>query len=155
MGIRLSVLASGSKGNSIYIANERVSLLVDAGLSARETERRLHSIGANAKDLDGIVVTHEHVDHVRGLGTLSRRYRLPVYLTKSTHQHLPESVGRLGEKEEFVTGRSFCIEDFTIHPFAVSHDGVDPVGFTLVNGSVKVGVCTDLGAATKLVHRHL
>jgi len=64
-------------------------------------------------------------------------------------------VGRLDQREEFVTGKSFCIEDVTIHPFAISHDGVDPVGFTLANGSVKIGVCTDLGAATKLVYRHL
>ncbi len=155
MGIKLSVLASGSRGNSLYVTTEMVRLLVDAGLSARETERRLLSIGASPKELDGIVVTHEHVDHVRGVGTLSRRYKLPVYLNRGTHQHLPDSVGRLGQKEEFVTGRSFCIEDVTIHPFAISHDGVDPVGFTLANGSVKIGVCTDLGAATRLVHRHL
>lgn len=155
MGIKLSVLASGSRGNSIYIATERVRLLVDAGLSGRETERRLLSIGASPKDLNGIVVSHEHLDHVRGVGTLSRRYKLPVYLNKGTHLHLPDSVGRLGEKEEFVTGQSFCIEDVTIHPFTISHDGVDPVGFTLANGSVKIGVCTDLGAATRLVHRHL
>jgi len=132
-----------------------VRLLVDGGLSARELERRLLSIGASPKELNGIVVTHEHVDHVRGVGTLSRRYNLPVYLNKQTHQHLPDSVGRLDQKEEFVTGRSFSIEDLTIHPFAISHDGVDPVGFTLANGSVKIGVCTDLGAATKLVYRHL
>lgn len=155
MGITLSVLASGSRGNSIYVATERVRLLVDAGLSAREIERRLLSIGASPKNLNGIVLTHEHLDHVRGVGTLSRRYKLPIYLNELTHQRLPESVGRLGHKEEFVTGRSFCIEDITIHPFAISHDGVDPVGFTLANGAVKVGVCTDLGAATRLVHRHL
>ena len=155
MGIKLSVLASGSRGNSLFVATDRVRLLVDAGLSARETERRLLSIGAIPKELDGIVVTHEHVDHVRGVGTLSRRYKLPVYLNKGTHQHLSDSVGRLGEKEEFVTGRSFHIEDVTVHPFAISHDGVDPVGFTLTNGSVKIGVCTDLGTATRLVHRHL
>ena len=155
MGITLSVLASGSRGNSTYVATERAHLLVDGGLSAREIERRLLSIGASPKDLSGIVVTHEHVDHVRGVGTLSRRYKLPVYLNKQTHLHLPDSVGRLDQKEEFVTGRSFSIEDVTIHPFAISHDGVDPVGFTLANGSVKRGVCTDLGAATKLVYRHL
>jgi phosphoribosyl 1,2-cyclic phosphodiesterase len=132
-----------------------VRLLVDGGLSAREIERRLLSIGASPKELNGIVVTHEHVDHVRGVGTLSRRYKLPVYLNKQTYLHLPDSVGRLDQKEEFVTGRSFFIEDLTIHPFAISHDGIDPVGFTLANGSVKIGVCTDLGAATKLVCRHL
>jgi phosphoribosyl 1,2-cyclic phosphodiesterase len=164
MGITLSVLASGSRGNSTYVATERARLLVDGGLSAREIERRLLSVGASPKDLDGIVVTHEHVDHVRGVGTLSRRYELPVYLNKQTYKHLPDSMGRIDQKEEFVTGKSFCIEDVTIHPFAISHDGVDPVGFTLANGSVKIGVCTgsvkigvctDLGAATKLVYRHL
>jgi phosphoribosyl 1,2-cyclic phosphodiesterase len=149
------VLASGSRGNCTYVATERARLLVDGGLSAREIERRLLSIGASPKDLSGIVVTHEHVDHVRGVGTLSRRYKLPVYLNKQTHLHLPDSVGRLDQKEEFVTGRSFFIEDVTIHPFAISHDGVDPVGFTLANGLAKIGVCTDLGAATKLVYRHL
>ena len=155
MSIKVTVLASGSRGNSTYVATARARLLVDGGLSAREIERRLLSIGASPKDLDGIVVTHEHVDHVRGVGTLSRRYELPVYLNKQTYLHLPDSVGRLDQKEEFVTGRNFCIEDVTIHPFAISHDGVDPVGFTLANGSVKIGVCTDLGAATKLVYRHL
>jgi phosphoribosyl 1,2-cyclic phosphodiesterase len=112
-------------------------------------------MGASPKDLDGILVTHEHLDHVRGLGSLARKYRFPVYLNRLTHAHLPEPVGQLGEKKEFVTGRTFSIKDITIHPFAISHDAADPVGFALVNGSVKVGVCTDLGAATNLVHRHL
>ena len=155
MSIKVSVLASGSRGNSTYVATERVRLLVDGGLSAREIERRLLSIGTSPKELNGIVVTHEHVDHVRGVGTLSRRHEIPVYLNMQTYLHLPDSLGRLDQKEEFVTGRSFSIEDLTIHPFAISHDGVDPVGFTLANGSVKIGVCTDLGAATKLVYRHL
>ncbi len=151
----MSVLASGSRGNSIYVASERVRLLIDAGLSGRETQRRLATVGVNPKDLDGIIVTHEHLDHVRGLGSLARRYKLPVYLNQLTHAHLPESVGRLGEKVEFATGRSFSVGDIAIHPFAISHDAADPVGFALVNGSVKIAVCTDLGAATNLVHRHL
>jgi len=155
VGIKLSVLASGSRGNSIYFATETVRLLIDAGLSGRETERRLATMGVNPRDLHGIIVTHEHLDHVRGLGSLARRYKLPVYLNQLTHAYLPETVGTLGEKVEFATGRSFSVGDITIHPFAISHDAADPVGFVLGNGSVKVGVCTDLGAATNLVHRHL
>jgi len=155
MGIKLSVLASGSRGNSIYFATERVRLLIDAGLSGREIKRRLATMGVNPRDLHGIIVTHEHLDHVRGLGSLARRYELPVYLNQLTHAHLPETVGTLGEKVEFATGRTFSVGDITIHPFAISHDAADPVGFVLGNGSVKVGVCTDLGAATNLVHRHL
>jgi phosphoribosyl 1,2-cyclic phosphodiesterase len=155
MGIKLSVLGSGSRGNSIYLATDRVRLLIDAGLSGRETELRLATMGASGRDIDGILVTHEHLDHVRGIGSLARKYKLPVYLNQLTYAHLPETVGHLAEKEEFVTGRSFTIEDTTIHPFALSHDAADPVGFALVNGSVKVGICTDLGAATNLVRHHL
>ena len=155
MGITLSVLASGSKGNSIYLATDRVRLLIDAGLSGRETKRRLATMGVDPKELAGIIITHEHLDHVRGLGSLARRYRLPVYLNQPTYAHLPETVGQLGEKVEFCTGRSFSLGDVTIHPFAISHDAADPVGFALYNGSVQVGVCTDLGAATNLVRHHL
>ena len=155
MGIKLSVLASGSKGNSLYLATDEVRLLVDAGLSAREIERRLETIGVSPNTLDAVIVTHEHIDHVRAVGTLSRRYKLPVYINKGTLAHLPQVIGSLREKEEFVAGHSFCLQDLTVHPFTISHDAVDPVGFTFVNGSVKIGLCTDLGAATRLVHRHL
>jgi phosphoribosyl 1,2-cyclic phosphodiesterase len=155
MGIRLSVLASGSKGNSIYVATDKVRLLIDVGLSAREIERRLDLIGVRADDLDAIVITHEHVDHVRGLGPMSRRHRLPVYLNKVTYENLPEQLGRLSDRVQFCTGKTFSVEDVTIHPFSISHDAADPVGLTLINGESKVGICTDLGKGTRLVHHHL
>ncbi|MGE5311050.1 MAG: MBL fold metallo-hydrolase, partial [Nitrospirota bacterium] len=133
MSVNLSVLASGSKGNSIYVATPRVRLLIDAGLSAREIERRLERIGVGAEDLDAVVITHEHRDHVSGLGPLSRRYRLPVFLNRATRKNLPDQVGRLTDCVEFTTGRSFSVADLTIHPFSLSHDAADPVGLTLVN----------------------
>jgi len=155
MAIELSVLASGSKGNSIYIATPGVRLLIDAGLSAREIERRLKRIGVRADDLDAVVITHEHRDHVSGLGPLSRRYRLPVFLNRATRGNLPDQVGSLADCVEFVTGRSFSVADLTFHPFSLSHDAADPVGLTLVNGESKMGICTDLGRATRLVEHHL
>jgi phosphoribosyl 1,2-cyclic phosphodiesterase len=155
MSVKLSILASGSKGNSIYVATPGVRLLIDAGLSAREIERRLHRIGVRAEDLDAVVVTHEHRDHVSGLGPLSRRYRLPVVLNRATRGNLPDQVGALADCVEFVTGRSFSIADLAIHPFSLSHDAADPVGLTLVNGDSKIGICTDLGRATRLVQHHL
>jgi phosphoribosyl 1,2-cyclic phosphodiesterase len=155
MSVNLTVLASGSKGNSIYVATPGVRLLIDAGLSARELERRLERIGVRAADLDAVVITHEHRDHVSGLGPLSRRYRLPVFLNRATHRNLPDQVGGLTDCVEFTTGRSFSVADLTIHPFSLSHDAADPVGLTLVNGESKVGICTDLGKATRLVHHHL
>jgi phosphoribosyl 1,2-cyclic phosphodiesterase len=155
MSVTISVLASGSRGNSIYVATPEVRLLIDVGLSAREIERRLERIGVRAGDLDALVITHEHRDHVSGVGPLSRRYRLPVYLNRATFANLPEQVGRLADYVEFSTGRSFSVADLTIHPFSLSHDAADPVGLTLVNGESKVGICTDLGKATRLVHHHL
>lgn len=153
--MQLSVLASGSKGNCIYVASERVRLLVDAGLSAREIERRLGLIGGCAAELDAVIITHEHTDHVRGLGPLARRYRLPVYLNRCTCQRLPEQVGRLGERVELRTGRTFTVEDLVFHPFSISHDAGDPVGLTIRSGEGKVGICTDLGRPTRLVLHHL
>jgi phosphoribosyl 1,2-cyclic phosphodiesterase len=155
MSVNLSVLASGSKGNSIYAATPGARILIDAGLSAREIERRLKRIGVRAEDLDAVVITHEHRDHVSGLGPLSRRYRLPVFLNRATRRSLPDQVGSLSDCVEFTTGRSFSVVDLTIHPFSLSHDAADPVGLTLVNGESKVGICTDLGKATRLVHHHL
>jgi phosphoribosyl 1,2-cyclic phosphodiesterase len=155
MSLKLSVLASGSKGNSIYVATSQVRLLIDVGLSAREIERRLERIGVKAEDLDAVVITHEHRDHVSGLGPLSRRYRLPVYLNRATLGNLPEQVGRLADPVEFTTGRSFSLGDLTIHPFSLSHDAADPVGLTLVDSESKVGICTDLGKPTRLVRHHL
>ena len=155
MGFKLSVLASGSKGNSTYVVTRGVRLLIDVGLSGREIERRLNLIGASASDLDAIVVTHEHADHIRGLGPLSRRYKLPVYANRATFTNLPESVGHLSDRMEFRTGHTFSVADLAIHPFSISHDAADPVGLTLINGDSKLGVCTDLGKATRLVHHHL
>jgi phosphoribosyl 1,2-cyclic phosphodiesterase len=155
MSIELSILASGSRGNSIYVATPGVRLLIDAGLSAREIERRLQRIGVKAAHLDAVVITHEHRDHVSGLGSLSRRYRLPVFLNRATRGNLPGQVGALADCVEFVTGRSFAVADLTIHPFSLSHDAADPVGLTLVNGESKMGICTDLGRATRLVQHHL
>lgn len=155
MSVKLSILASGSKGNSIYVATPGVQILIDAGLSAREIERRLKRIGVRAENLDAVVLTHEHRDHVSGLGPLSRRYRLPVFLNRATRGNLPDQVGPLPDCVEFTTGRSFSVADLTIHPFSLSHDAADPVGLTLVNGESKVGICTDLGKTTRLVHHHL
>jgi phosphoribosyl 1,2-cyclic phosphodiesterase len=155
MSIQLSVLASGSRGNSIYVATPGVRLLIDAGLTAREIERRLQRIGVTAADLDAVVITHEHRDHVSGLGPLSRRHRLPVFLNRATRGNLPGEVGPLADCVEFVTGRSFSVADLVIHPFSLSHDAADPVGLTLISGESKMGICTDLGRATRLVHHHL
>ena len=152
---KICVLASGSKGNAVYVSNEKTAILVDAGLSGTEIERRFQSRNINPNRLDAIVVSHEHRDHIQGVGVLSRRFRLPVYINKSTVSEATTQLGFLHETRIFNQGTSFSIGDLSVHPFSVSHDAVDPVGFTIQDHSAKIGIATDLGVGTQLVCHHL
>lgn len=148
--MRICLLASGSKGNSLYVESGETRMLVDAGLSAREIARRLALIGVDAADLDGILVSHEHTDHVRGVGVLARKYRLPVYVSYPTHREVREGICGAAVIE-FESGYSFGFRDMLIDPFPITHDACDPVGFTLESREGKVGMATDLGTGTRLV----
>lgn len=157
VGARLSLctLASGSKGNCIHIAAGKHSVLIDAGLSGREIERRMGQRNLLPERLVAIVVSHEHSDHVRGVGVLARRYRLPVYMSGGTASAAQAQLGKLPVLYHFRPGTPFAIPPFTIHPFNVSHDAVDPVGFTISMNGHRIGIATDLGIATGLVEEHL
>jgi phosphoribosyl 1,2-cyclic phosphodiesterase len=152
IGLRVCVLASGSAGNCIYIAADQTALLIDAGLSARETARRLQSIHADPETICGICVTHEHSDHTKGLSVLQRRYGYPVYANSGTAQgyQLAKGDSRV-EWTVFTTGVPFEIGNLRIEPFAVSHDAFEPVGYVLNAGEVRLGVVTDMGIPTYLV----
>ena len=153
--LSVCVLASGSKGNAIYVSDGTTSLLVDAGLSGVEIERRMAWVDLHPDALSAIVVSHEHSDHIRGVGILSRRYKLPVYISPDTCKATGNQLGRLYETRPFQIGQSFAINDLTIHPFATSHDAEDPAGFTIARNGQKVGIATDLGMATGMVRHHL
>jgi phosphoribosyl 1,2-cyclic phosphodiesterase len=155
MAISFQTLASGSKGNAIVVSSMRTRILIDVGLSGKELQRRMHQAGMSTSDLHGVVVTHEHQDHVRGVGVLSRRYDLPVYLTRGTLESLPQQVGALAQAQLFRDGHSFNIGDLHITPFAISHDANDPVGLIIESDGCKLGICTDLGVATQLVRKKL
>lgn len=155
MSLTVCVLASGSKGNATYISDGNTSMLLDAGLSGIEIERRMQSRDLRMKEIDAIVVSHEHTDHIHGVGVLSRRYRLPVYITQSTLTAGQNQLGEIKEVKHFECGRSFSVGALAIHPFSVSHDATDPAGFTIKNGDTKIGIATDLGVATGLVEQHL
>lgn len=148
--VRVCLLASGSKGNSLFIETDETRILIDVGLSAREIVRRLAVIGVDASDLDGVFVSHEHVDHVRGVDVLSRKFHIPVHISYPTHQKVREGI-RGFEVVEFESGYSFCFRDLLIDPFTITHDACDPVGFTIECRDGKVGIATDLGIATRLV----
>lgn len=147
-------LASGSKGNATYISDGETAILVDAGLSGIELQRRLASRNLAPEQLDAIIVTHEHSDHVKGVGILSRRFKLPVYINQKTAAASP-GLGSPHEIRPFDCGSTFNIGNLTIHPFSISHDAEDPSGFTIGRNGTCMAIATDLGIATAMVKEHL
>lgn len=149
------MLASGSKGNAIYLSDGETAILVDAGLSGIEIERRLQRRGIAPGSLSAILVTHEHKDHVQGVGILARRFSLPVYISKNTWVAAFAQIGEVKEVHHFRCGSSFALKTLTVHPFSLSHDAEDPAGFTVSRNGIKIGIATDLGVATALAKTHL
>ena len=149
------VLASGSKGNVIYISNGRSAVLVDAGLSGKEIERRMAAAHLSPDHLDALIVSHEHSDHIRGVGVMARRYGLPIYMSAETARAAAPQLGTINDLRHFETGSRFWIDQLSIHPFATSHDAADPTGFTIGYNGCKIGIATDLGIATAMVKHHL
>ncbi len=144
-------LASGSSGNSYLIRGNGTAILADAGLSGKEMTKRLDEAGTDPGSLTGILVSHAHLDHIKGVGVLARKFKLPVYINKATWKAAQSRLGKIDTLEFFETGRIFRIGEFRIHPFSVPHDCVDPVGFRITRGTERLAVATDLGAATGLV----
>ena len=153
--MQICMLASGSQGNSIYASDGVTSILIDAGLSGVEIERRMNARGLDIKRLDAIIVSHEHTDHIRGVGILARRYRLPVYISAKTHDLAAAQLGALNQIVNFSCGTGFSINDLAVRPFSISHDAGDPAGFTVSSNGCKIGIATDLGIATAMVRHHL
>ncbi len=162
MAVRFTVLASGSKGNCTVVATERTRLLVDCGLSCRETFRRMKLMGEDPHALNAIVVSHEHSDHVQGLLVTAKKLRIPVYMTEATRaawrrqlraQRLEPPPGMA--EETFDAGRGFQVGDIAVSSFTIPHDAADPVAFTFRAEGVKLGVVTDLGYMPASVRQHV
>jgi phosphoribosyl 1,2-cyclic phosphodiesterase len=159
VGIQISVLGSGSAGNCALVETETTRLLVDAGLSARQITQRLASVGRQITDIQGILLTHEHTDHVRALGVLCKANGCAVYANRLTAEAVSENPDWNGKVRIswrlFTTGQAFEIGDLVVEPFSVPHDAYEPVGFVIRNQTQSVGLVTDLGHATKLVIERL
>jgi phosphoribosyl 1,2-cyclic phosphodiesterase len=153
--LSVSVLASGSRGNATYISDGCTAILIDAGLSGVEIQRRMARKGLDPNNLDAILVSHEHADHIHGVGVLSRRFGLRVYINDGTRQASGSVLGRLYKINPFSCGHTFAIGSLLVHPFSISHDAEDPAGFSISCNGVKVGMATDLGIATGVVRTHL
>jgi len=162
MGVSVSVLASGSRGNTALVESSNTRILVDAGISCGETFKRLKSIGREPREISAILITHEHSDHVYGLATLAKKLMVPVFMTGATHQAWARSLRdesgetpQVAKLEIFSAGRSFQIADITVTPFTIPHDAADPVGFTFRAQGTKLAIATDLGYMPASVCDHL
>lgn len=152
MGARLTILGSGSGGNAAFFECGETAILIDAGLSGKQICERLSKIGRSVERLSGIVISHEHTDHIKGLAVVAARYEIPVY----ANRHTSEAICEMHRDKKFnfrifQTGSAFEIGDICIHVFPVPHDGVDPVGFVIETNEGKIGFVTDLGHVPRLV----
>lgn len=143
-------LYSGSSGNSLFVSSNNTKILIDAGLSGKRIQSALDTIAENPKEIGGIVVTHEHSDHIHGVGVLSRRFDLPIYANQKTWAAMMKDLGKIAEHnvKSFDFEKPFNIQDFQIEAFKTSHDAADPAGFVISDGKKRLGIATDSGMIT-------
>ncbi|HHW70094.1 MAG TPA: MBL fold metallo-hydrolase [Clostridiales bacterium] len=147
MFINLCSLFSGSSGNSTYIGTDKTHILVDSGLSGVKVKKALRSVGIEPSDLDAIVITHEHTDHIQSAGVLSREFGIPIYANEKTWTAMDGKIGDIASENIriFFNDIDFYIKDLNIVPFSIPHDAADPVGFCIHYGNKKISIATDLG----------
>ena len=147
--MRFCSIASGSSGNCIYIGNDNTHILVDTGISKKRIEEGLEQLRVSGEEINGILITHEHVDHIQGLGVFCRRYGVPIYATKGTIRGIQayKYLGNVpdGIFHEVETDKEFTIGDIKVEPFAISHDANEPSGYRLEHDEKAVAIATDLG----------
>ena len=153
--MKFSILSSGSRGNATYIETNDVGILVDAGLSGIEIERRLASVGISPQSLDAIVITHEHSDHIKGAGILARRYKLPVCANLQTLEAAEKALGKLPAVIPVQTGDTLEFKHLFLETFTKCHDAADPMGLVLSSNGARIGFVTDLGRSTRLAEDRL
>lgn len=155
MSLRFSVLASGSTGNAFYIESDQESLLVDAGLSGKQLDHLFSKIHVDPASLTGILVTHEHTDHIKGLGIIARKYNLPIYANEKTWKAMENSIGKLSIDQKFHFGmeevKSFG--NIEVESFGVSHDAAEPMFYMFRNNGKKVALVTDLGYVSERIKK--
>ncbi len=147
--MKFGTIASGSSGNCLYAGNEDTHILIDAGISCKRICEGLKTFELEGKDIQGILITHEHTDHICGLGVLSRKFHIPIYGTDKTLHQISEmeNLGKIDRElfQPIETGREFLIGSLSVASFSISHDAVDPVSYLVQDGGQKLGMVTDLG----------
>ena len=150
-------LYSGSSGNSIFVGSEKAKILIDAGLPGKKIDEALKQIGQNPSELDGIFITHEHIDHIKGVGVLSRKYDIPIYAPHDTWVAMEGTIGKIKEHNLKVMDRRsiVAVKDMEIKSFIIPHDAAAPVGYTINLNDKKASVATDFGTFTKEIEDNI
>lgn len=149
-------LYSGSSGNSLYVESDNTKILIDAGESAKKITEALSSINVDPEEIDAILVTHEHSDHVKGLGTFSKKYNIPVYANRQTWEAMPEQEAKISNEniKYFNPSENMEINDLKIYPFKIPHDATNPCGFNICTSNKKISIATDIGHMTsEIIHK--
>lgn len=155
--LKFCSLYSGSTGNSLFVESDNVKVLVDSGVSAKKVEDALNFIGSDIRDIDAILVTHEHSDHVQSLGTISKKFNIPVYANIQTWDAMLKQKDKIDDRNirYFNSNENFEIGDFVVHPFSIPHDAANPCGFNFMCGKEKFSIATDLGHMTNNIIENL
>lgn len=145
--LKFCSLYSGSSGNCLFVSSNNTKILIDCGTSCKKICDGLASINSSIDEIDAILVTHEHSDHVQSLGIVSKKFNIPVYANKETWDAMPKQKEKISEENIlfFENDKDFHIDDLTIHPFSTPHDAANPCGFNIHNGKRKISIATDLG----------
>lgn len=157
MALEFTPIASGSTGNCIYVGTENTKILIDAGLSGIKIENALKEINILPENLDAIFITHEHKDHIDGVGVLSRRYNLPIYATEGTWANMCGKIGSISPKNVNIIypSENIILNDLCLKPFSIPHDAKQPVAYTIKWNNKKIAIATDMGHITKDIIENL
>lgn len=153
--MKVAVLASGSSGNAIWVSAGSTAVLIDAGVSGKRVSTSVQELGLDAAELSAVLVTHEHSDHVSGLGPVTRKFGIPACATAGTHAAIDRRLGKCPGRNVVEPGTDFEIGELLVSPFAVSHDCAEPVGYALTDGRTRVVVATDLGVVSHPVRHRI
>ena len=148
-------LASGSKGNSLFLGTAKTRILIDAGIRASVLQKRLEELSVDLQTIEAVLVTHEHTDHIQGIASLSQKFRIPIFANAETAKGICSSLKMRPRFKIFTTGEPFSFSDLEVYPFTIPHDTLDPVGFAIQTQGIKIGICADLGHVTSLVQKQL
>ena len=154
--LKFCSLYSGSSGNCLFIESEHSKILVDAGRSAKKISEALSQINVSLEQIDAILISHEHIDHIRGLNVIMKKYNIPIYSNLKTWSKLPQdSIKSSNIQMLFDNEKAFKINDLEILPFSIPHDAIDPCGFNIYNNNTKISIATDLGYIDERILKHL